>query len=97
MERQRAQQRHVAGRRSVTCSSIPNGPNVTIACSDGYWRTTTPNGKVYTGTGTFDPNASARGSGIVIDQLLHHVAPDHAERGRRHVLAPRGPHYQNQF
>ena len=49
------------------CWEVPNGSNRTIACANGYWITTTPDGLTYTGNGTFDPNDSAQGSTMNID------------------------------
>ena len=63
----RSQQRHHPQPPPVTCQYVPNGANVTLYCSNGYWHTTTPDGAVITGNGMDDPNATARGSGIVID------------------------------
>jgi hypothetical protein len=57
----------VFAQNAVPCRYIPNGSNVTIACANGYWQTTTPDGEVITGNGTFDPTDSARGSSIVIN------------------------------
>lgn len=49
----------------VSCWSVPNGVNNTIQCSNGFWRTITPEGVEYTGNGMTDPSASAAGSAIV--------------------------------
>ena len=57
----------VQGQAGVPCWYVPNGANVTLQCANGFWHTTTPEGEVYTGNGVEDPNASVRGSGIVID------------------------------
>lgn len=51
----------------VPCRYVPNGANITIACANGYWVTTTPEGEVYSGNGVGDPNETAQGSGIVIN------------------------------
>ena len=51
----------------VPCRYVPNGSNVTLACDNGYWQTTTPDGEVITGHGVGDPNADAAGSNIVIN------------------------------
>ena len=53
--------------QGVPCRYVPNGSNITIACANGYWQTTTPDGEVVTGNGTPDPSASAAGSSIVIN------------------------------
>jgi hypothetical protein len=53
--------------QQVRCHYAPNGSNITIACDNGYWQTTTPDGEVFTGMGTSDPNAVAQGSGIAIN------------------------------
>lgn len=52
---------------AVPCRYVPNGSNITIACANGFWQTTTPDGEVYTGNGTGDPNDAAAGSSIVIN------------------------------
>jgi hypothetical protein len=51
----------------VPCWHVPNGSNVTIQCANGFWQTITPDGEVFTGNGMPDPNATAQGSGIVIN------------------------------
>lgn len=51
----------------VPCRYVPNGSNITIACANGYWQTTTPEGEVITGNGIGDPSAGAQGSAIVIN------------------------------
>jgi hypothetical protein len=51
----------------VPCRYVPNGSNITIACANGYWVTTTPDGETFTGMGMSDPSAQAQGSGIVIN------------------------------
>ncbi len=51
----------------VPCRYVPNGVNITIACANGFWQTTTPEGEVITGNGVGDPNADASGSTIVIN------------------------------
>ncbi len=38
-----------------------------MKCSNGYWRTITPDGEEYSGNGVTDPNASMQGSTINID------------------------------
>jgi hypothetical protein len=53
--------------QSVPCRYVPNGSNITIACANGYWQTTTPEGEVITGNGVPDPSAGAQGSAIVIN------------------------------
>jgi hypothetical protein len=52
---------------AVPCRYVPNGVNITIACANGYWHTTTPEGEVITGNGVADPSADAQGSTIVIN------------------------------
>lgn len=52
---------------AVPCRYVPNGVNITIACANGFWQTTTPEGEVITGNGVADPSADAAGSGIVIN------------------------------
>jgi len=52
---------------TVPCWYVPNGTNVTMQCSNGYWHTITAEGMVYTGNGTVDPSAAARGSSIIIN------------------------------
>ena len=49
----------------MNCWPVPNGVNNTIQCSNGFWRTITPEGVEYTGNGMTDPSASAAGSAIV--------------------------------
>jgi hypothetical protein len=51
----------------MNCWAVPNGVNNTIQCSNGFWRTITPEGDEYTGNGMTDPSASAAGSGIVMN------------------------------
>lgn len=53
--------------RPVACREIPNGAARTIACDNGYWITTMPDGTVIDGMGITDPNATALGSTIRID------------------------------
>ena len=53
--------------QTVPCRYVPNGSNITIACANGFWQTTTPDGEVFTGNGVADPNAGAAGSSIVIN------------------------------
>jgi hypothetical protein len=54
--------------RPVTYNNVSNGANVTIVlCSDGRWQTTTPDGRVYQGSGTRMNPDGPRGSGIVIN------------------------------
>ena len=57
----------MAAQAQVPCRYVANGSNVTIACANGFWQTTTPDGEVFTGNGMPDPNETARGSGIVIN------------------------------
>jgi hypothetical protein len=52
---------------AVPCRYVPNGVNITIACANGFWQTTTPEGEVITGNGVGDPNDGAAGSTIVIN------------------------------
>lgn len=51
----------------VPCRYVPNGAAITIACANGYWVTTMPDGSVVEGMGMTDPNADVSGSGIVIN------------------------------
>lgn len=51
----------------VPCWPVPNGVNNTIQCANGYWHTITPEGEEFSGNGTTDPSANARGSSIVIN------------------------------
>ena len=53
--------------QTVPCRYVPNGSNITIACANGFWQTTTPEGEVITGNGVGDPSESAQGSSIVIN------------------------------
>jgi hypothetical protein len=57
----------VRAQNTDVCWDVPNGLNRTMLCQSGYWQTVTPEGNVYTGNGTTDPNASAVGSGIIIN------------------------------
>jgi hypothetical protein len=59
--------RQTAQERPVPCWEVPNGAARTIACANGYWITTMPDGTVVTGMGVQDPNAVAAGSTILID------------------------------
>ena len=56
-----------AAHAQVQCRYVPNGSNITISCSNGFWRTVTPEGEEFTGNGVPDPSASAAGSTIVIN------------------------------
>jgi len=56
---------HSQGR--VTCRAVPNGANNTIACSNGYWRTITPDGETFDGMGIQDPSENMRGSTLGIN------------------------------
>lgn len=40
----------------------------TIQCANGYWQTVMQDGTVVHGNGILDPNATARGSTIVLDK-----------------------------
>jgi hypothetical protein len=51
----------------VPCWYVPNGVNNTVQCANGYWQTITPEGDIFMGNGISDPNATAQGSGIVIN------------------------------
>lgn len=64
---------------SVHCWSVPNGSNSTIACANGYWITTTPDGETFTGNGMADPSAGAQGSGIVINPATGGIDLTHGQ------------------
>ena len=65
--------------QQVPCRYVPNGSNITIACDNGYWQTTTPDGEVFTGAGMSDPNAGAQGSGIVINPATGGIDITHGQ------------------
>jgi len=52
---------------TAPCWPVPNGVNNTIQCSNGYFRTITPEGEEFTGMGITDPNGTAVGGNFVIN------------------------------
>lgn len=65
-----AQQRRpdVLPQNVAPCWPVPNGANNTIMCSNGFWRTITPEGEEFTGMGVQDPNMQSIGGNFVINK-----------------------------